>query len=113
MKLPAKYQPWVDARTRYRLSDEHIQMARELGLNPKKLGGLANHRQEPWKLPLPDFIAGLYQERFGKQRPDETRPLEEIVAEKKRRKAEKKAMAQAEPIRQPPPGKDALTRLSG
>ena len=31
-------------------------MARELGLNPKKFGGLANHRQEPWKLPLPEFI---------------------------------------------------------
>ena len=28
----------------------------ELGLNPKKFGGLANHRQEPWKTPLPGFI---------------------------------------------------------
>jgi hypothetical protein len=26
-------------------------MARELGLHPKQCGGLANHRQEPWKLP--------------------------------------------------------------
>jgi len=25
-------------------------MARELGLNPKKFGKLANYRQEPWKL---------------------------------------------------------------
>jgi len=30
-------------------------MARELGMNPKKFGGLANHDQESWKSPLPQF----------------------------------------------------------
>lgn len=44
----------------------HVQMARELGMNPNKLGKLANHRQEPWKLPLPDFIARIYIKQFGK-----------------------------------------------
>jgi len=29
-------------------------MARELRLNPKKFGSLANTKQEPWKLPLPE-----------------------------------------------------------
>jgi hypothetical protein len=24
-------------------------------MNPRKLGGLANHRQEPWKVPLPQY----------------------------------------------------------
>jgi hypothetical protein len=43
-------------------------MARELGLNPKKFGGLANHKQEPWKVPLPDFIEELYKKRFKKIR---------------------------------------------
>ena len=38
--LSPKYQPWVDARKRFHLSDMHIQMARELGMNPKKLGKL-------------------------------------------------------------------------
>jgi hypothetical protein len=28
-------------------------MARELGMNPRKLGSLADGGQEPWKLPLP------------------------------------------------------------
>jgi hypothetical protein len=28
-------------------------MARELGLNPKRLGKIDNHHQEPWKMPLP------------------------------------------------------------
>jgi hypothetical protein len=52
LQLPAKLQPWLEARQRYRLSDLQIQMARELGLNPRKFGGYANHRQEPWKRPL-------------------------------------------------------------
>jgi len=59
-KVPEKYQPWLDARKRFNLSDAHIQMARELGLNPKKFGGLANTNQEPWKLALPEFIEELY-----------------------------------------------------
>ena len=39
-------QPWIDARRRFHLSHEHVQMARELGMNPKKLGKLDNHDQE-------------------------------------------------------------------
>jgi hypothetical protein len=58
-KIPEKYQRWIDARKRYHLSHAHIQMARELGLNPKKFGSLANTKQEPWKLPLPEFIEEL------------------------------------------------------
>jgi hypothetical protein len=55
-------------------------MAHELGMNPKKLGGLDNHRQEPWKQPLPDFIATLYAKRFGKDAPDIVRSIEDAVA---------------------------------
>ena len=67
----SKNQIWIEAQRRYRLSDAHIQMAKELGLNPKKFGGLANTKQEPWKAPLPDFIEAIYSKRFGKTRPDE------------------------------------------
>ena len=59
-KLSPKDQAWIDARKRYRLSHNHIQMAREISLNPKKLGELANYKQEPWKLPLPEYIEELY-----------------------------------------------------
>ena len=45
--LPPRLQDWVDARKRHKLSHAQVQMARELGLNPKKLGGMDNHRQEP------------------------------------------------------------------
>ncbi len=69
-KIPEKYQRWIDARKKYHLSHAHIQMARELGINPKKFGSLANTKQEPWKLPLPDFIEELYFKHFKKNQPD-------------------------------------------
>ncbi|MGH3615973.1 MAG: hypothetical protein ACRDRK_25950 [Pseudonocardia sp.] len=64
---------WVEARRRHKLSDRHVQQARELGLNPRKLGKIDNHGQEPWKLPLPEFIEQLYMKRFGR-RPPRSRP---------------------------------------
>ena len=87
--MPEKYQVWIAAREKYQLSHAHVQMARELGLNPRKLGGIANHRQEPWKVPLPNFIEDLYFERFGKRRPDEVKSIEQIV-QGKRSKGEAK-----------------------
>ena len=45
--VPNHLQGWMDARKKFHLSHAQIQMARELGLNPKKLGKLANHKQEP------------------------------------------------------------------
>ena len=61
---------WIEAKKKYHLSDMHVQMARELGMNPKKFGGLANHKQEKWKSPLPDFIEDLFYKRFKKEKPD-------------------------------------------
>ena len=78
--IPPNQRPWIEARKRFRLSHAQIQMARELGMNPKKLGGLANHRQEPWKTPLPEFIEALYFKRFKKPRPDHIRTVEEMAA---------------------------------
>ena len=75
--LPAHLQVWVEARKRYRLSHAHVQMARELGLNPKKFGKLGQSRQEPWKVPLPQFIEHVYAKRFGRQQPEVVVPVEE------------------------------------
>ena len=66
---------WIEAKKKFRLSNMHIQMARELGMNPKKFGGLANHKQEPWKAPLPVFIEELYFKRFKKEKPNVVNPL--------------------------------------
>jgi hypothetical protein len=76
-RIPDYLQAWITARKRYGLSHAHVQMARELGMNPKKLGKLDNPDQEPWKLPLPAFIESLYRKRFGKDRPDLVHSIEE------------------------------------
>jgi hypothetical protein len=86
--IPNKLRPWIAARKKYRLSHAQIQMARELGLNPKKFGGIANHKQELWKLTLPDFIEHLYENRFGVKMPNDIRSLEVRDAEKRKRKAQ-------------------------
>jgi hypothetical protein len=89
-KIPEKYHPWIDARNRYHLSHAHIQMARELGLNPKNFGSLANTKQEPWKLPLPEYIEELYFKHFKKNRPDNVRSIEQMVRDYRRKKQERK-----------------------
>jgi hypothetical protein len=71
-------------------------MARELGLNPTKLGKLDNHRQEPWKAPLPQFIEHLYAKQFGRTRPDIVRPIEETARLTGRRRAERTARSTVE-----------------
>ena len=86
-RIPERLQVWIDARQRHHLSHAHVQMARELGMNPKKLGGLDNHRQEPWKLPLPEFIEHLYSKQFGKRRPDVVVSIEERARREEDRKA--------------------------
>jgi len=89
-KPKARLDAWAEAQKRFHLSDLHIQMARELGLNPKKFGGLANHRQEPWKLPLPEFIAECYRKRFHRERPAKVVPLAD-VAKRQQQSARDKA----------------------
>ena len=61
-------------------------MARELGFNPKKLGGKANHKQDPWKAPLPEFIEDLYFRRFGKKSPDRVQSIEDRFREQQEKK---------------------------
>jgi hypothetical protein len=89
--IPQKYQVWIDARKRYHLSDMQIQMARELGLNPRKFGKLANEKQEPWKKPLPEFIEEIYFKRFKKKQPDVIKSIEQLVQDQREKKEERKA----------------------
>ena len=89
-RIPPKLQVWIDARKRYRLTHAQIQMARELGLNPKNFGGYANHRQQRWKRPLGEYIEHLYFKRFGRTEPDRVVSIEERAEEIARKKAEKR-----------------------
>jgi len=93
-QIPEDLQRWIDARKRFHLSDAQVQMAREMGMNPRKLGSLANHDQEPWKAPLPVFIEHLYQKRFGKAQPDRVLSIEDRAREVAAKKAEKRERRQ-------------------
>lgn len=92
---------WMVAQKRHRLSDKQVQMARELGLNPDKLGKIDNHKQEAWKSPLPEFIEEIYFKRFRKKRPDNTvRPLKQILKDEElKAKAKKQAKDERRKLR--------------
>jgi len=109
VRIPEKLKPWIEARQRHRLSHAHVHMARELGMNPKTLGKIDNHRQEPWKAPLPEFIEELYLKRFGKSRPDQVLTIEERAAlemTKRAAKKEKKRLRKDAGQRQLEPGQE-------
>jgi len=64
-------------------------MARELGLNPDKLRKIGNHKQEPWKAPLIEFIQDIYLKHFKKAEPDNIRSLKLILQDDIRKKEKK------------------------
>jgi hypothetical protein len=71
-------------------------MARELGLNPKKLGKLANEDQEPWKMPLSQFIGHLYRKQFRRECPVVVMPIEEKVEMDRRKKLARREKKRAD-----------------
>jgi hypothetical protein len=93
-RIPEDLQRWIEARKRFHLSDAQVQMAREMGVNPRKLGSLANHDQEPWTAPRPFFIEHLYQKRFGKAQPERVLSIEDRAREVAAKKAEKRERRQ-------------------
>jgi hypothetical protein len=92
--MPEKYRVWVNARKRHHLSHAQVMMARELGMNPSKLGKIDNHKQEIWKVPLGEFIQTCYQDRFKRPLPGVILPIEDIVKLQSKKKEEKKARKQ-------------------
>lgn len=89
-----KMQAWTLAQKRHHLSHAQVQMARELGMNPAKLGKLDNHKQEPWKLPLPQFIEELYFKRFGRTAPGVVMSIEEQARRKREQEKVRRAAGQ-------------------
>ncbi|QEG41141.1 hypothetical protein [Roseimaritima ulvae] len=98
-RIPHKFLPWIDVRKKFKLSDAHVQMARELGLSPKRFPNYANTKDQPWKLPLVQFIEQLYEKQFGKSRPDEVMTIEAMaeahLAKRAARKLQKQQAEQA------------------
>jgi hypothetical protein len=90
MNTNVKLEKWQTAQKRHRLSDKQVQMARELGLNPDKLGKIDNHKQETWKSPLPQYIEELYFKRFKKTEPAVVKSIKETIADEKAKKERQK-----------------------
>lgn len=85
-----KLDKWQIAQKKHRLSDKQVQMAMELGLNPDKLGKIDNHKQEPWKAPLPQFIESIYLKRFKREEPLRVKSIKELMADKNLNKEKQK-----------------------
>ena len=85
-RIPPKLQPWFDARRKFGLSHATVPMARELGMNPKKLGKLVPVSGQQWKAPLPEFVAHCYEKSYGRRTPEKVRSLEQVIEDDERRK---------------------------
>jgi hypothetical protein len=56
---------WAAAKRQCRLSAEEVRMARELGLNPRKLSKHVPSPAQPWKLPVGVWVRELYGKSHG------------------------------------------------
>ncbi len=60
---------WAHAKRVCRLSARHVEMAKKVGMNPKKLPGLVPSKSQPWKASVGLFIEECYVKRFPAERP--------------------------------------------
>lgn len=56
---------WRNAKKICQLNAQQVEMARALGMNPKKLPRLRPSPQQRWKLPVGEFIEACYRKQFG------------------------------------------------
>ena len=54
---------WKEAKKKCRLNAETVQMAKELGLNPKSLIKNIPNKSQNWKKPVYSWIREMYWER--------------------------------------------------
>ena len=67
---------WIEAKRRCRLNDNDIQIAKELGLNPRSLIKNIPSKTEQWKLPVKDWICQMYQKRQEKSERKKARKVQ-------------------------------------
>ena len=68
---------WREAKTKCRLNDDDIALAKRLGLNPRSLIKNIPSKNEPWKAPVKDWLHEMDEKRQKK------------AAQKQKRKAMK------------------------
>jgi len=64
-RRPYHEESWRKAKKICQLNARQVEMARALGMNPKKLPGLRPGPRQHWKLPVGKFIEACYWKRFG------------------------------------------------
>jgi hypothetical protein len=81
---------WAEAKHRCRLTEEEIQMAKQLGMGPRSLIKNIPAPSQRWKAPVRDWVRDLYRKKFGQKRPvvarssqasDDVRPPDQRVQE--------------------------------
>jgi hypothetical protein len=72
-KRRADDEAWTHAKRICRLTARQVDLARALGMNPRKLPGLRPSPQQRWKLPVGEFIEERHRKRFGGD-PDDHAP---------------------------------------
>ena len=73
-------QKWIKVKRQCGLSDAHVQMARELRMDPKRLT-LRSDTPGLTNVPLAQHIEGLYLRRFKRTVPDPVVPLRQLLRE--------------------------------
>ncbi|MGH9407847.1 MAG: hypothetical protein ACRD1V_00175, partial [Vicinamibacterales bacterium] len=64
-RRPHDEEAWTNAKKICRLNARQVEMARALGMNPRKLPELRPSSQQRWKLPVGEFIEECYRKRLG------------------------------------------------
>jgi len=64
-KNKKKDELWKEAYKKCRLSTKHIQMAKELSLNPRSLIKNIPNPKQKWKIPVREWIEQMYAKRFN------------------------------------------------
>lgn len=64
---------WAKAKKKCRLNVATIQMAKEMGLNPKSLIKNIPSKSQQWKAPVQEWVQDMYEDRFGENK------LEKII----------------------------------
>jgi len=57
---------WAEAKKKCRLNNETLQMAKEMGLNPRSLIKNIPNKSEQWKSPVSDWLQDMYEKRKAK-----------------------------------------------
>jgi len=57
---------WAEAKKKCRLNEETVEMAKEMGLNPRSLIKNIPNKSEQWKAPVSIWIQEMYQKRQEK-----------------------------------------------